>query len=60
MDLPASLARDISPPLPSKGRGKPTRDTAQEPPGSKTAALVDAMPTFPTNISTLAAVEAGI
>ena len=59
MDLPQSLTRDISPPLPSKRRRTLVTKTAHKLSDSETAALVDDTPAIPMTVSTLAAIEAG-
>jgi hypothetical protein len=59
MDLPQSLTRDISPPLPWKRRRTLVTETAHKLSDSETAAVVDDTPAIPITISTLAAIEAG-
>jgi len=57
MGLPASLARDISPPRPSKRRRTSAADVRSS--KSKTAVHSDATPTIAKAVPALAAVEAG-
>jgi hypothetical protein len=59
MDLPASLARDISPPPPSKRRRKSTTDSGHELSNPRAAVPADVTPDVQQTLPTLAEVEAG-